>query len=194
MTLLGKTRLSANILVMASLAIVPSAVSAGGYGTAGVSDANVGQQVAQGGIWCPALEATISETLYTQMDCEGGPRDAVAGERITNERRGLFGIFGAHEPRPSVQNDDDDPAPRVTRNQPTPNTPSGEPTDEGPSDDPKDDDPVAANVGKWDRLGEIGVTRENYRDRTTSEFRSRVGEYRNREGYDGDWSGFNVGN
>ena len=176
-----KLRNSTNVIAMVAFAACPTSLVAGGYGTAGVADATVGQQTAQAQVWCQKLESEIPADLVAQMDCGsatvGIARSSVANDRITNNnpRGGLFGL-GPHQRGPRVQNDDDGPSPRITTN------------DDGPNTNPTPT--TSDNVGKWDRLSELGVTRGNLRSQS-QEFRSQFQDYRSNNGTGGDWSSFN---
>ena len=172
------------IIAMLAFAACPTFLVAGGYGTAGVSDANVGQQTAQTQVWCQKLESEVPANLHAQLDCgpatAGIARSAVADDRITNDRPrggGLFGL-GPHVPGPRVQNDDDGPSPRFTSNE------------DGPDTDPSPTPTASAEVGKWDRLSELGVTPNNFSSQS-SEFQEQFSDYTDENGFGGDWSTFN---
>ena len=127
-------------LFVVGLALWPVSGSAGEYGSAAVRDAVVGNQVASAGIWCPALEATIPENLYVEMDCSETDmaRSAVANDRVTNDS-GLLGLLGPHERQGGTVNDSDGPGLTVTNLAPTNPTPT-EPAAEDPEDGPDPDD------------------------------------------------------
>lgn len=75
------------------------------------------------------------------------------------------------------------------------NDPDGgsDPAPDGDNDPDMTDTPrdTARNdrQSKWDRLSEIGVTRDNFRDQD-KEFRQDVRDFRRSDTFDGDWSGF----
>lgn len=134
------------------LALWPLSGSAGEFGSAAVQDAVVGNQVASAGIWCPALEATIPQTLYAEMDCSetDTARSAVADDRVTNDP-GFLGFLGPHERQGGTEDDGDGPILTVANPTPTPTPPAAEepeggsdpddgsdPEGPGPEEDPKD--------------------------------------------------------
>lgn len=175
---------------IASLTVTsaPTTLVAGSYGSAGVSDAEVGRYAGQATVWCERLDANVPERLFRQMDCgapdDGIARSAVAGERVNNRSRGLGGLFGnfRHVRGNTIDTDDDDP-PRNLRTTQTP-TDDDEPTPVA-SDDPPT---PSSSVGKWDRLSDLGVTPSNFGNQSES-FKDQVNDYR-RSNTDGDWSGF----
>lgn len=159
------------ILVLGTLAM-PAAALAGGYGVAGVRDATVGQSVAAGQtVWCPRLNSEIPFELQEQMDCGGAP---AAGRN----RPGFFANF-RHVPEgssPNVRDGNRDPVPnQVTQRPPSPG-------DDGPR-------PTGDTIGKWDRLGELNVTPDNY-SQQGQDFIDDVRDFSTRNGSGGDWTEF----
>jgi hypothetical protein len=165
-----------SFVAVAALAAATNPLAAGSFGSAGTEDARVGRYAGQTTIWCERLEASVPEQLFRDLDCgsdESVVRDAVAGERVTNRGGGLVGLLGPHIRGGNTPNDDDGPSDGLTildRYKPTPETGSDDPVD------------------KWDRLGELGVTPENF-DEQSDSFKEQVGDYI--DSGDSDWSGFN---
>ncbi|AZQ66846.1 hypothetical protein EF888_06655 [Silicimonas algicola] len=174
---------STTIITAVALTIAPLPLLAGGYGAAGVSDANVGQQSAQGSqVYCERLDASVPEDLYAQMDCgpSGVARSAVAPERITNG--GIAGFLsGLFRPAPAESD-----SPRGQRTVSRDDNDSGPNPNPGPKPTPPDE---TTSVAKWERLEQLGVTRGNLSEQP-KEFREQVMEYRSTHGAQGDWSGF----
>lgn len=184
MTYLGKFAL------MAAVASLPGVAFAGGYGTAGVKDARVGQFSSDSAfIWCPKLREEVPADLFRQMDCgDGAAQPAVAGERFGG---GLFGIppHVPSGPRPPRDGNENPPSPPGGGGGETPpgggggETPPGGGGGEPP---PSGSGPIA----KWDRLGELGVTRETIGQQSKS-FQDAYREFRTQNGVRADWSSFN---
>ena len=180
---------TAKVIAAVTFMLAPSSLFAGGYGTAGVEDATVGQQTAQGEIWCQRMETNVPEDLYRQMDCGPGragvAASAVVPARVTTrEQRGLRGIFSnlRHVPQ-GRSNDSDGPGTRVS-------TVGGGGSGPNPSPSPSPTPPTTtASTDKWDRLNELGVTRENF-DGQSQSLRDQVVDYVKENGGGGDWSGF----
>ena len=162
----------AKVLAVIVMATLPTSGFAGSYGSAGVSDATVGQTAAADTIWCERIEARVPRNLFARMECASS---AVAGERITNRRtlRDFFTVRRNGPVKDPAENDDPDR--RVTTNTPDddPNTPTA-------------NQPTA----KWDRLGDLGVTPQNI-NRQSPEFQQEFQDYFEENGGRGDWSGFN---
>lgn len=182
--------------LLAMIVTMPSAALAGGYGTAGVKDATVGQSpTATATVWCPKLKTDVPIALHQQMDCGEGAvgtaKPAVARERFGG--RGLFGL-PPHQPSGPRSALDDSDTPVTRANPPTgpgDDTPSDEP--EQPTDEPdRPDDrpPSGGPKTKWERLADFGVNSDNFFDQP-DDFRSAVQDFRKTNGgYGGDWSGF----
>ena len=175
MTTFGKT------VFLAAIVTLPGMALAGGYGTAGVKDARVGNMASETAtIWCPKLKTDIPIDLQRQMDCGdgiavGSAKPAVAPARFG---RGPFGL-PPHVPSGGGSPfDDGDPTPTAG----TPDSP------DGPSDTPPDNNNQFTS--KWDRLNSLGITQDNYSSQPPST-QSAVSDYFNNNGADGDWSGFN---
>jgi len=181
--------------VVALTLSLPTPLVAGSYGSAGVSDAPVGRYAGQATVWCERLDASVPESLFREMECgasdDGIARSAVAGERVTNRSRGfLGGLLGPHVRGTNIPTDDDEPE-RTVRSTPTPTEDdNGDPTPIASNDPPTPTTPTTPNspVGKWDRLGELGVTEQNFNDQSDS-FRQEVGDFLS--GSESDWSNFN---
>ena len=170
---------STRILTAILIASAPFAATAGSYGTAGVSDDKVGRATASADtVWCERIEARVSRTLFAQMDCGDtvGASSAVAGERITNGRRTLKDFFTVKRNGPvkdPKESDDPDSPIRVVPN---------EPDDDNPSNEP---------VGKWDRLEDFGINRDNLFDQDSNTF-EQIKDFANNTDHGGDWSGFDL--
>lgn len=194
MNMLGNKKRLIAVVAAGTLLASPSIAIAGGYGSAGVADAEVKQYAAQSGIWCQSLEANIPESLFAEMDCNetGVARSAVAGERVTNTRtRGLFGL-PAHEPRSRTEPQDDSaPSILVRSRQPTPTqvANSDSDSDSVPSPTPT----TTGKVDKWDRLDQLGVNGDNW-SQQSPDFYDAVNNHRGQENFDDDWSDFNLPN
>ena len=164
----------ATMAVAVSFAVAPVALTAGSYGSSAVKDDRVGRQASAGkDVWCGRLDRNIPAELAAQMACNGSARSAVATNRVNR----FFRI-----PLPTnrrIPTDDDNPAPRTvvtTSEKPTP-------TPETPT--------ASTSVGKWDRLGQLNVTPQNF-DQQSQSFRNQVrGYYDTADGPNGNWSGFN---
>lgn len=181
---------------VAAIVSLPTTALAGGYGTAGVKDATVGQSTAQTAtIWCPKLKTEVPITLAQQMDCGAGVAVGTAQPAVARERFGGRGLFGLPPHQPSgarsALDDDDSPITGGTPPvQPGGETPSDDP--ERPNDDPPSDDTPDQGSGsksKWERLSDFGVTGENYKEQPR-EFKQAVREFREKNGVKGDWSDF----
>lgn len=163
--------------ILAVALTLPFPVMAGGYGEAGVRDATVGQMPTEtAAVWCPKLRTEVPIELQRQLDCEDGvavgtAQPAVAPSRFT---RGLFGL-PPHQPigGTSALDDDGDP-------QGIPIVASGD----------QNDDDRSGPVSKWDRLNELGVTRENF-DQQSDEFRLSFDAFARDKDNDADWKDFN---
>ena len=160
---------------MVTLALAPASLMAGGYGNTAVMDESVSQYAAAGEtVWCPRLNDNIPARLGEQMDC-GGPG------RVVKARRGLGGILSSlrHNPggfqRQESDGGDARPLPKVATL---------------PKDDSVTPEPTPSSVAKWDRLGEMNVTRENFGNQS-QEFQHQVLDYLSSHGPNSDWSGFN---
>lgn len=185
-----------SVVCVAGALALPSVSSAGGYGTAGVSDARVGQSaVATATLWCPRLNAEVPLELVRQMDCGdgvavGSAQPAVAPARI---RRGPFGL-PPHDPSrlEEDRNDpDNDPVVVVSTN-PSPNDNGSDDNDNSdPNDNTSDPNNNDGFVDKWTALGDYGVTQDNY-DQQPPEVMQPIEDYFNAHGGDGDWSGFSI--
>ncbi len=176
--------------VLAALVALPSAALAGGYGTAGVKDATVGQSPTQTAmIWCPKINTEVPVDLHAQMDCGDGVAVGTAQPAVARERFGGRGLFGlpAHQPQGGTPDDGDGgtPTPVVT--------PPGGPDnpDVTPPDEPNE--PPTGNGGtktKWERMADFGITRDNYKSQP-KEFRDSVKDFIESKGTrKTDWSGF----
>lgn len=136
--LLNVTRSIAAVILLS-----PTPLVAGGYGSTAVADAQVSnQQVAQGTVWCERLDASVTESLFRQMDCGSGSAGfaspAVAGERVTNGG-GFFQRFPHRRGETTVTSGDSD-SDMLTSVSGSPT--NGDPNTGGPStDDPNTDDP-----------------------------------------------------
>ncbi len=162
------------------------AALAGSYGNTAVRDGAVANSTTeQATVLCPRLERRVPETLAAQMDCSiGQARPAVAGARVRNNPIANFFDRFPHQPRPSVEKDDDGPTVRrisapdddsSTPDLPTPTTPS----DSGNSG-PKT---------KWDRLNELGISPENFEDQPDN-VRNDIVSFAKSNPSDADWSDF----
>ena len=152
----------ATVAMVATLMAAPAALMAGSYGSTAVKDDNVGRYASTGNqVWCARLDRNIPADLAAQMECGGSARPAVADNRITR--------------LPSSSRDEDkDDRRTVTRRKPEPETPT-----------------TGGKPGKWDRLGQLNVTPQNF-DQQSPSFRDQVRSYYDTAGGpNGDWSGFN---
>ncbi|MEO9824845.1 MAG: hypothetical protein ABJF50_10570 [Paracoccaceae bacterium] len=119
-------------------------VLAGSYGSSAVADSNVSnQQAAQGTVWCERLDASVTESLFRQMDCGSGEvgiaRPAVAGERVTNRGQSIFDRFPHNRKAPAASTDSDSDIVTTVSTTPTSGDPDG-PT-AGDPDEPTKGDP-----------------------------------------------------
>lgn len=193
---------------LAAIVWLPATAFAGGYGTAGVKDATVGQSTAQTAtIWCPKLKTEVPITLAQQMDCGAGVAVGTAQPAVARERFGGRGLFGLPPHQPSggrsALDDDDSPitggTPPVQPGDETPSDDPGRPNDDPPNDEPErpNDDPPSDDTpdqgsgskSKWERLSDFGVNGENYNEQPR-EFKQAVKEFREKNGVKGDWSDF----
>lgn len=190
MTLFTKTA------VLAALVAIPSAALAGGYGTAGVKDARVGQSPTQTAvIWCPKLKTEVPLALSQQMDCSDGVAVGTAQPAVARERFGGRGLFGLppHQPQAPRSALDKEYTP-VADNDP-PGRPNDEPPggeQEPPSNEPSGNDTPKETGGiktKWERLADFGVTPENLQSQPR-DFKTSVKDYLKDHGPRTDWSGF----
>ncbi len=170
------TNTKRNIAIL-TIAMAPCDAVAGSFGATSVPDSSVSLHAPQGKVWCQKLKANIPLELEAQMDCgavQAAPR--VAGERVRNNPLGSF--FGRHKrgAGPAVSLGD---GPNTT---PKSNVTSVATSDPTPT--------PTASVGKWERLGELGVTQSNF-DSQPDSFKDSFNSYDNEPG--GDWSGFNPG-
>ena len=130
------------------------AAQAGGLGSIGTADAEVKSGRTTAGIFCPALDATVPQSLASQIDCddEGTAQPAVADNRIEN--RGLFGFLPASGPIRDFEDsedNEDDPQP-VARNDPAP-APQAEPEpapEPEPEPEPEEEVPPAMDMNGGD--------------------------------------------
>lgn len=133
----------------AVLLLAPTPLIAGGYGSTAVADSNVSnQQAAQGMVWCERLDASVTESLFRQMDCgseaAGIARPAVAGERITNRRPSLFERFPHNRKAPAASTDSDSDTVTSVSTTPT----AGDPNTDGPTTGgPDKDGPTTPTTG-----------------------------------------------
>jgi hypothetical protein len=178
---MGKTTNNLTRMTLVAVAVaaisVPAAVSAGGYGTAGVKDDNVSNYAAEGSrVWCGRLDRNVPQALAAQMNCQGTPT-------ASRERRGVLGFLSGLRNNPDAKtrviDDVDDDDDRIVTRAPRP-TPT--PTEETPPT-------TTSTVGKWDRLADFNVTQENYPNQSQA-FKDAVSAYRETHGFGGDWSGF----
>lgn len=172
---------TARTLLILGICTMPGVVLAGGYGTAGVKDASVGQSsTAEATVWCPKLEADIPLRLQEQMDCGQAPVAAAP-----RERRGFFASFrhvpqGGNRDTGGSDGPNDQPSPRVA---------------EGPNDGPRpqvSEGPrtqESASIGKWDRLSQMNVTPQNIGSQSP-QFQQQFNDYFNTHGAAGDWTNF----
>lgn len=99
---------------------------AGGAGS-GVADAEVRNGRATAGIYCPAIDATVTQSLASQIDCDGGAaaQPAVANDRIENRRGFRFPFLPPSDPirefDETIENELDDNPQQVAQNDPDPN-------------------------------------------------------------------------
>ncbi len=138
-------------MVKAGIAAVllssPTPLVAGGYGSSAVADSQVSNQTAaQGTVWCERLDASVTESLFRQMDCGSGSAGfaspAVAGERVTNRRSGgsIFQRFPHTRGVATVTSGDSD-SDMLTN---VSSNPTGDPSTDDPSTgDPTTGDPTA---------------------------------------------------
>lgn len=191
MTYLGKT------VILAAVVALPGMAIAGGYGTAGVKDARVGNAGPETAmVWCPKLRAEVPIRLQQQMDCSEGVAVGTAEPAVARERFG-GGLFGlpAHVPsgpRSALNDDETPPGAPTNPTNPTDPTDNDDPT---PTPTPDDDDDTPPTGGqpktKWERLADFGVNGSNF-DQQSDDFLSSVQDFREANGgYGGDWSGFN---
>ncbi len=171
---------NATTALLSAMLVLPGVATGGGYGTAGVSDATVGAPTeATALVWCPKIKAEIPIQLQAQMDCSDGVAVGTATPVVAPARFGT-GLLGLppHQPKGrNVTNDDDGPTSILTVNEklnPGPIAP----------------DPADNAIGKWDRLSQLGVDRQNY-DQQSQDFRDAVKNYRSTHGTSGDWTNFN---
>lgn len=171
-----------SVAVMMSL-FIPGALWAGSYGESAARDgavANISSN--QATVPCPRIGRSIPASLAAEMDCgTAQATPAVAGERVRNNNP-FASIFGRHQrgsgptassgdgPNTASQSNDT----VVVRSDPT----------------PTDSDSSSGPVPKWDRLGELGVTRDNFASQPDS-FKEDFSSYADENGLGGDWSGFN---
>jgi hypothetical protein len=187
MTTLGKI-----MLVSATLSL-PGIALAGGYGTAGVKDASVGQIASSSGtIWCPKVKTEVPFELYAEMDCGDGQvgfaTPQVAPERFGDEppiRIGPFRLPPHVRSGPQPDSGDDTPLVRSIPESPESPTTPVVPIGVVPEPEPETPGPI----GKWERLNELGVTPENYADQG-EDFYQSVSEYIDSNPPNNDWSGF----
>lgn len=184
MTVIGKT------LLLTTALSLPGIASAGGYGTAGVSDASVGQTASAGEtVYCRNLNTEVPRQLYVEMDCGDGvltgfATPQVAPERFTDEpeETGFFGL-PPHVRSGPTPNDDNDRPRLIDNERPDPDD-NGTPT--VPVD--KEPEPETGPIGKWERLNELGINRDNFGDQGPG-FVQDIRDYRE-SNPGGDWSGF----
>ena len=178
--------------IIAAVVAMPTAVLAGGYGTAGVKDATVGQSPTEtASVWCPKLGAEVPVDLRRQMDCGDGVAVGTAKPEVARERFGGRGLFGLppHQrsgPR-SALDDDDGPRVLVTAPAGPDETPNERPTGNG------EDEPTGGGSDtktKIQRLGELGVTLSTIPNQS-KEFQDSFNDYFAENGAHGDWSNFN---
>ena len=165
------------------VAATPVTVSAGSYGSAGVSDASVGQTASQDTVWCERVEARVPRNLAARMNCGDSTvpaSSAVAGERITNGRRTIKDFFTVRRNGPVEDpKERDDPDRRVVRI-----------IDRGPDGEGGGGEgPGGGFVSKSDRLNELGITSDNLANQSP-DLTTEMGDFNDIAGPDGDWSGF----
>lgn len=166
--------------VAITLAIsLPWAVSAGGYGSAGVKDDRVSNYATAGDqVWCSRLDRNVPQALAAEMNCRGTPTAS------RQRSGGLAGFFSSLRSNPNAkypEEDHDNPPTVVSRN-PRPETPS-EPEPETP--------PTAKGpVDKWERLADFNVNPDNLQSQDR-DFKNSVKDYLSSHGPKADWSDFN---
>ena len=169
----NRTNRALAVAAMAAAIALPGAVSAGGYGSAGVKDDRVSNYASAGDqVWCTRLDRNVPQALAAEMNCRGTP----TASRTT--RSGLAGFFSRLRSNPDAKypEEDDDNDSSVASRAPRPDKPE-KPTE-------------TAVVNKWERLAELNVTPENFQEQD-AEFQNAVGDYLSTHGADEDWSGFN---
>lgn len=183
------------MLVSATLSL-PGIALAGGYGTAGVKDASVGQTASSSAtVWCPKVKSEVPFELYAEMDCgDGRVAGGVATPKVAPERFGdeppiQIGPFQFQPhvrsgPQPNRNNDDTPLVLRIPESPESPDTPVV-PISVVPEPEPETPGPI----GKWERLNELGVTPENYPDQG-EEFFESISDFIGSNPPDSDWSGF----
>ena len=173
---------------------LPFPVMAGGYGEAGVRDATVGQMPAEtAAVWCPKLRTEVPIELQRQLDCEDGIAVGTAEPAVAPARfvRGLFGL-PPHQPiggSSALEDDGDRPVVPTTATptpaNPTPQDPTPEVTDREEPENPGSSGPKS----KWERLNELGITKENLKDQD-EEIRDAIENLVKNPPPNRDWSGF----
>ena len=193
-------RTPAKIVAVVAVTAIPSSLLAGAYGESAVRDSRVANTASnQAMVPCARLNRNIPANLAADMDC-GSSRaaPAVAGERVRNGPVASFFDRFRHKRNsgPPASNDDGPntgdtssrpPVTTVSSDPSGPSSPTPTPTDDGGGDG--GGGTPTANVGKWDRLGDFGVTRENYNDQPT-DLQQQITDFRTSNPGDADWSAF----
>lgn len=178
-----KYRLSTRTVVILTLMTLPGTGYAGSYGESAVRDASVTNSASntKGTVPCPRLNRRVSQSLAAQMDCTiGVAKPAVAGARTSNNPIANFFARHPNEARSGSVFDGD----RGSQNRSSTSRVATEPNPAPPSNDSD-----SGRRSKWDRLGDLGITRENYKDQS-DDIKSQIHDFRQGNPSDVDWSDF----
>ncbi len=159
-------RIAALVSYLACTILAPGPALAGDYGSAGIADSLVTPFASRQHVWCQKLELFVPANLHAQMDCSRSP-NGMAYSAVLDS-----GI--------SIENS---PRQRLRRAQ------GGEDETRRKDAEQNQSATSAASVDKWERLNELGVTRENYRDQSDG-FRKEVSDFVANKEPGSDWSGF----
>lgn len=170
------------IIAVTTALIIPAPLLAGAYGESSVRDGKVENlATSQATVPCPRLNRSIPASLASEMDCGTARATArVAGERVRNNP--LASFFGRHKRGSGLAASVGDGPNTTSQSNDTPVVSAGPiPTNSSSSSGP---------VAKWDRLGELGVTPDNFASQPDS-FKDEFSSFAEENGLGGDWSGFN---
>lgn len=169
-----------SIVVAAAVTLIPAPLMAGAYGASAVKDATVSNQVASNAtVYCARLKQDIPVSLQSQMDCGTGAPLAVKAkqsffERFRHVPQSRTRELGGATRAPVAENDGPRTPPTAT---------------DRPAPTPVAEAPKPQSVNKWERLGQLGVTRDNF-GQQDNDFFSDVKDHLATQGPEGDWSGF----